>query len=240
MLADKVAMRSSPLLVAAVLGSILATAPAAAASRNFGIRSFEKIRVDGPYQVRLKTGVAPYAKAIGSPAALDRIDFEMRGNVLLVRAGPSHRNPSIAALAPVEIEVGTHDLFSATLNGSGNLAIDKVKGLKFDLTVQGSGLVDIASVAVDQLSLNLGGNASARLAGKAKTMTAILRGLATLDASGLDVADAVLGAEGPSTIRAKVTKAVEIDGRGTASFTLAGRPSCTLKVQGSTSVSGCK
>ncbi len=223
-----------------VLGSALVPAPASAATRNFGIRSFEKIRVEGPYRVVLKTGVAPFARAKGSQAALDRIDLEMRGNVLLVRAGPFNRNPSAAALAPVEIEIGTHDLTSATVNGAGNLAIDKVKGLTFELSVQGSGMSEIGAVAVDQLSANLGGNASARLSGKAKTFTAILRGLSTLDASGLEVADAVLGAEGPSTVRAKVTRAAKIDGRGTASFTLAGRPSCTLKVQGSASVSGCK
>ena len=227
-------------LLALVLGSALVPASAPAASRNFGIRSFEKIRVEGPYLVRLKTGVAPFARAKGSQSALDRIDLEMRGNVLLVRAGPFDRNPSAAALSPVEIELGTHDLFSAALNGPGSLAIDKVKGLKFDLSVQGSGTTDIASVAVDQLALNLGGNASARLSGKAKNFTAVLRGLSTLDASALDSSDAVLGAEGPATIRAKVTNAVKVDGRGAASFALAGRPSCTLKVQGSASVTGCK
>lgn len=232
-------MRCS-LFLALALGSVLLPASSFAASRNFGIRSFEKIRVEGPYTVRLKTGVAPFARAKGSQAALDRIDLEMRGNVLLVRAGPFDRNPSAAALSPVEIELGTHDLHSAALNGPGSFTIDKVKGLKFDLSVQGSGMADIASVAVDQLALNLGGNASARLAGKAKTFTAILRGLSTLDASGLDSSDAVLGAEGPATVRARVTNAVKVDGRGAASFTLAGSPSCTLKVQGSASVTGCK
>jgi hypothetical protein len=239
MAGDKGAMRTLSLL-AAVAGTIASAAPASAATRNFGIRSFEKIRVEGPYLVRLKTGVAPFARAKGSQAALDRIDLEMRGNVLLVRAGPFDRNPSAAALSPVEIELGTHDLYSAALNGPGSLAIDKVKGLKFDLSVQGSGTTDIASVAVDQLALNLGGNASARLSGKAKNFTAILRGLSTLDASALDSSDAVLGAEGPATVRATVSNAVKIDGRGAASFTLAGRPSCTLKVQGSASVTGCK
>lgn len=228
------------LLSLVLLGTALLPAAASAASRNFGIRSFEKIRVEGPYLVRLRTGTAPFAKATGSQAALDRVDLEMRGNVLLVRAGPFSRNPGQAALGPVEIELGTHDLNSATLNGSGSLAVDKVKGLKFDLSVQGSGSAEIGAVAVDQLALNLGGNASARLSGTAKSLTAVLRGLSTLDASGLKAGDAVLGAEGPSTIRAHVANAAKIDGRGTASFTLAGRPSCTLKVQGSASVTGCK
>ena len=56
-------------LTAAVLALTLA-APAGAATRNFGITSFEKIRVEGPFKVRLTTGVAPFASAIGSPGAI--------------------------------------------------------------------------------------------------------------------------------------------------------------------------
>lgn len=224
----------------AILAFASTAQAASTTTRNFGIRSFEKIRVEGPYRVTLKTGVPPFARARGPQAALDRIDFEMRGDMLLVRSGPFAKNPAAAALAPVEVELGTHDLSSAALTGAGSLAIDKVKGLKFDLSVQGAGTTDIAQVAVDQLSINLGGNAAARLSGKSQRMTAILRGLSTVELSGLQVSDAVFGAEGPSTVRATVTKAAKIDGRGTASFVLAGRPSCTLNVQGSVSVSGCK
>lgn len=224
----------------AILAFASTAQAASTTTRSFGIRSFEKIRVEGPYRVTLKTGVAPFARARGPQAALDRIDFEMRGDMLLVRSGPFAKNPAAAALAPVEVELGTHDLSSAALTGAGSLAIDKVKGLKFDLSVQGAGTTDIAQVAVDQLSINLGGNAAARLSGKSQRMTAILRGLSTVELSGLQVSDAVFGAEGPSTVRATVTKAAKIDGRGTASFVLAGRPSCTLNVQGSVSVSGCK
>jgi len=232
-------MRIWPLFSA--LLAFASTAQAATTTtRNFGVRSFEKIRVEGPYRVTLKTGVAPFARAKGPNAALDRIDLEMRGKMLIVRSGPFAKNPAAAALAPVEVELGTHDLSSAALLGSGSLTIDKVKGLKFDLGVHGAGTTDIGQVAVDQLTLNLGGNAAARLSGKSKQLTAILKGLSSVDLSGLEVSDAVFGAEGPSTVRATVTKAVEIDGKGTASFVLAGRPSCTLKVQGSVSVTGCK
>lgn len=232
-------MRYWPLLLA--LATISSTAVAAGSTtRNYGIRSFEKIRVEGPYKVTLKTGVAPFARAKGPQAALDRIDFEMRGDLLIVRSGPFAKQPSAAALAPVEVELGTHDLFSAALTGSGSLSVDKVKGLKFDLAVHGAGTTDIGQVSVDQLSVNLGGNAAARLSGKSQRLTAILKGLSSIDLSGLDVSDAVIAAEGPSTVRATVSKSAKIDGKGTASFALAGRPSCTLNVQGSVSVSGCK
>lgn len=233
-------MSKWPLLAIVALSLSSAATAAGTTTRNFGIRSFEKIRIEGPYRVTLKTGVAPFARAKGPHAALDRIDFEMRGDVLLVRSGPFSKQPGAAALAPVEVELGTHMLRSAALTGSGSLAIDKVKGLKFDLTVHGAGVGEIGQATVDQLSLSLGGNGSARVSGEAKQLTAILRGLSTLDISGLEVSDAVFGSEGPSTVRATITKAAKIDAKGTASFALAGRPSCTLNVQGSVSVSGCK
>jgi hypothetical protein len=210
-------------------------------TRNFGVRSFEKIRVEGPYRVSLKTGVAPYARASGSASALDRIDLEMRGNVLIVRAATSAQSSlNNQALGSVDIELGTHDLNSAALSGSGSLAIDKVKALKFDLTVAGAGYAEIGNAAIDQLQLVLAGNAAGRLSGKAKQMTAVLRGLSTLDSSALEVSDAVIGADGPTTVRANVTKSVKLEGSGTASFALTGRPSCTLTVKGSVSVTGCK
>ena len=56
-------MRTFLFAVAAV--ATLAS-PAAAATRNFGITSFEKVRVEGPFKVTLTTGVAPFARASGS------------------------------------------------------------------------------------------------------------------------------------------------------------------------------
>ena len=54
------------LLAAAALTAL--GSPATAASRNFGITAFEKVRIEGPYKVRLATGVAPFASASGSLA----------------------------------------------------------------------------------------------------------------------------------------------------------------------------
>jgi len=233
-------MRIWPLFPIAALTLASGADASIASSRNFGIRNFEKIRVEGPYRITLKTGVAPYAKATGSPAALDRIDLEMRGTTLVVRAAPSASTTSKYMLGSVDIELGTHDLFSAELVGSGSLAIDKVKAFKFDMALGGAAYGEIGNAAIDQLSLTLAGNAAGRLSGKAKQMKAVLRGLSTLDTSGLEVSDADIGGEGPTTVRAQVTNSVKLAGTGTASFALTGRPSCTLNVKGSVSVSGCK
>ncbi len=216
-------------------------APAGAATRNFGVTGFEKVRIEGPYKIILSTGVAPFARASGSAAALDRIAIEVRGNTLVVHNNLSNWGGSPAqAAGPVEISLGTHDLTAAWLSGAGTLAIDRVKGLSFDLSSQGSGSVSIARADVDQLNISVVGTARAVLAGTAGKVTAVVRGVSSLDAAGLAAKDATIGAEGAATISASVSNAVTIDANGPVAVTLTGRPACTLRLNGSASVSGCR
>jgi len=226
-------------LVAAIA---LLAAPAVAAERNYSVTSFDRVRIDGPYQVTLSTNVAPFAKASGSQAALDSVSIKVEGRTLIVRAdsGGSWGGFNDGNSGPVIITVGTHDLSNAWINGAGALAIDKVKGLSFDLAIQGSGVARIEAVNIDQLRVGLSGSASTRLAGKALKMTATVRGSSTLDAEGLAVKDAVIGAEGPALVRASVSETAKVDAIGLAAVNLAGTPSCTVKTQGSSTVSGCK
>src|SRR5215210_18147 len=225
----------------AAFSALVLTAPASAATRNFGITSFEKVRIEGPYKVVLTTGVAPFARATGSPAAVDRVAVEVRGNTLIVHGSSSSWGGYPGQNSgPVEITLGTHDLSAAWLNGAGSLAIDKVRGLSFDLSVQGSGSGAIGEVDVDQLNVSVVGTSSAVLAGRAAKMTALVRGIASLDAAALATKNANIGAEGAATIKADVGNAVAIDGNGPVTVTLTGKPACTLRVSGSASVNGCR
>jgi hypothetical protein len=215
-------------------------APAGAATRNFGITSFSKVRVDGPYKVRLATGVAPFATATGSPAALDRVAIDVQGDTLVIHNSlDSWGGYPGEDVGPVEISLGTHDLSGAWLNGSGTISIDKVKGLSFDLSVEGSAAGEIGQASVDQLNVSIVGTASARLAGQAAKMTAVIRGVSSLDAGALSAKDATLNADGAATIAANVSNSVSVGATGPATVRLTGSPSCTLRVSGSASVSGC-
>src|SRR4051794_8230555 len=111
------------LLASAIIAA--SAAPAGAATRNFGITDFSKVRVDGPYKVTFVSGVAPFAKATGSADALDRLTIEVRGDTLVVQnnksgwGGYPGSNPG-----PVEVSIGTHEISNAWVNGAGMLAID--------------------------------------------------------------------------------------------------------------------
>lgn len=226
-------------LLTALLALTLA-APAGSAIRNFGVTSFDRIRVDGPYRVVLSVGVAPFARASGSPSALDDVSIDVQGRTLIVHPDRSSWGGSADQdKGPVEIHVGTHELTQAWLNGSGSLEIDQVSGLKFDLSVQGSGAAHIGQADVDQLSVGVGGTAAAILAGRAGKMMATVRGVSSLDAGKLSTKDAVIGAEGAATVKANVTNSAKVDGSGPAMVTLTGNPACTVTLVGSASVSGC-
>jgi hypothetical protein len=216
-------------------------APAGAATRNFGITSFTKVRVDGPYKVTVATGVAPFARASGSGPALDRLTVEVRGDTLVVQTNKSGWGGYPGeSTGPVEVSIGTHELSNAWVNGAGALLIDRVTGLSFSLSVQGSGRAEIAAADADQLNVQLVGTASAKLAGNAKKLTALVRGISVLDATALAAHDGAIGAEGAGTIDANVSGEADIDASGPAVIRLTGRPSCTLRTSGSTDVSGCR
>lgn len=216
-------------------------APAAAAERSFTVTGFDRIRLDGPFQVKLATGVAPFAKASGSPAAIDGVSMEVEGETLIVRNNPSNWGSYPGANpGPVAIAVGTHELSMAWLNGSGSLSIDSVKGQSFDLSLQGSGSVSISRLTVDRLKAAVTGSGLAVVGGSAAEATVIVRGTATFDGSGLAVKDSIIGVEGSAMVKLKATATAKIDTRGTASVVLAGAPACTVRTAGSAVVSGCR
>lgn len=225
----------------AVASAIAFVSPASAATRNFGITDFTKVRVDGPFKVALVTGVAPFARASGSTTAIDRVAIDVRGDTLVVHSNVSAWSSDPGAGAgPVEISLGTHDLANAWLNGAGSLAIDRVKGLTFGLSAQGSGSARIGDVQVDQLSVNVIGSANAALGGSTKKLTVIVRGISSIDATQLTAADATIGAEGTATIDANIANSATVSASGNATIRLAGRPSCTVKANGSASITGCR
>ncbi len=230
-----------PLLALLALASLPAAAAPPQGQRNYSINSFDRIRLDGPYQVHLKTNVAPYARAIGHTASLDGVSIKVEGRTLIIRAGSGNWGGYPGeARGPVTLEVGTHELGTAWVNGAGALIIDRVKGLSFDLSIQGPGAARVDSADVDQMKVGISGAGSARLSGRAAKLTAIIRGTSSFEGEGLAVKDAVIGAEGPTIVRANVSNSAKVDATGLASVTLTGNPACTVKAQGSANVVGCK
>lgn len=220
---------------------LLAAAPAAAAERSFSVTDFNRVRVEGPYRVTLETNRAPYARASGSAAALDKLSLQVQGRTLIIRQNLSGWGgfPGQDS-GPVEIRIGGHEIAGASVSGSGSLSIDRVRGLKFSLSVSGAGSADIAAAEVDQLGLVLQGTGTAKVGGKALKLNATVYGASLLDTSELSAKDAVIGASGPASVRATASETAKVTARGVATVALQGRPACTSRLEGSATVSGCR
>lgn len=234
-------MSSRLLLFSFAAIAAAAASPVRAAERNFSVTDFNRVRVDGPYRVKLATGVAPFARAEGPNAALDGLSIEVQGRTLVIRKNPSSWGGYTGQSAgPVSIAVGTHDLTTVWLNGAGALAVDKAKTMAFDLSVEGSGSVAIGHLEADQLRAGLSGTGSATIGGTAAMVTAIVRGTSSFDGSSLTSKDSTIGADGSSIVKLNVTNTAKVDTQGTATVELGGRPACTVRASGSAEVSGCR
>lgn len=228
------------IFIALACASLLA-GPASADTRNFGVSEFTKIRLKAPVRVHLSTGVAPFARATGSQAALQNLAVRVENGVLTVATNASAWGGYPGKNSgPVELFLGTHELDIVSLIGAGTLAIDKVKGLDFQATVQGAGGVSVGEIAVDQLTLGVAGSGNIAVAGRAKSLDAAMRGSSSLEARDLTVKDMKLVVDGGGSASATVTNSVTVTGAGSGEIAFAGNPACQLKLTGTGSITGCR
>lgn len=213
------------------------SSPAIAAQRSYTVTDFDRIRIDGGFTVVLTTGVAPFGKAVGPADSLDSLSLDVEDRTLIIR--PNADWGSNRSGGPVSITVGTHDLRSVWINGSGNLKVDHVAGPSLIVAVQGTGGATIAGIAVDSLKVSMAGSGTLALAGKALSATTSLLGSSALDASALTVRDAIVSANGAALVSLNATQTAKVAASGPATIDLSGSPACTVHADGSAQVSGC-
>ncbi|HEY0043011.1 MAG TPA: DUF2807 domain-containing protein [Allosphingosinicella sp.] len=209
--------------------ALCAAAPALAAERSYSVTDFDRVQVDGPYEVRLVTGRSSSAKASGSQQALDRVSVEVQGRTLRVRENrAAWGNSREAAGSPVTVELSTRLVRGATVTGPGSLSVLGAQGLKVDLALSGSGTLDVTGVAADDLTVGLLGSGRITVAGKAKQMRATVRGSGDLDAGALATEDTLLGAASNGTVVVAAKRTARVTASGQGKVEVIGTPSCIL------------
>jgi hypothetical protein len=212
----------------------MTAAPAAAAERSYSVTSFDRIRVEGPFTVAVTTGKAVSARASGDAEALERVQLRVEGRTMLIRPNLSGWGgyPGKQG-APARITVTTPDLNTAILIGSGSLDIDRIRGMKAVLTVEGSGRLTAGQVDVDNLSLAIAGSGGIEVSGHAKQAAAVARGAAGISAPGLIVADLILTSETAGAVSMHATRSAKVTALGIGAVQVAGTAACEVKQAGS-------
>ena len=203
--------------------------PAAAAERRYSITDFDRVQVDGPFEVTLSTGASSHATAIGDQASIDRVAVDVQGRTLRIRPNrsawggyPGQRS------GPVRIVLSTRELRGATVIGAGSLAVDRIRGLRLDLSLSGSGSLAVGSVEADTLIVGLVGSGTISTAGRAKQLRLTVEGTGDFNGRGLASEDAqiVAGTSGALVVGAARTAKITAHGRGDVE--IVGSPACTL------------
>lgn len=219
------------LLLAAML--IAWSGTAAAADRIYAVASFERIRVEGPYQVTLATGKSPQARASGEARAIEQLTVTLEGQTLIIRARPQAVGEvPIRPSAPLIVTVQTPLLRSASVRGGGRLTLSGMKAERVDLSVNGAGALDAAGIETDQLGATIIGAGTMRLAGRAGRAWLQLQGPGSYDATGLIANDLNVRSEGTGDTHAAARYTATIAASGLGSVIVDGKAACTVKSSG--------
>lgn len=226
-----------PAIALPLLGLTLAVAGDAAAqsraSHVYPLTSFERVRVEGPFDVRLTAGASPAGKAEGDPRAIDGVVLRLDGTTLTVRRALTESGAVDRSQGrPVVITLATPLLRGAGVTGGGRLTVSGAKGQRIDLTVTGSGTLAATSVNADQLNATIIGAGAMTLAGHAQRARLEANGVGTVDAAGLDVGDLAVRLDGPGQINAAAKFSANVVNTGLGSVVVAGHAPCTVTAPG--------
>jgi hypothetical protein len=213
-------------------------APARAAERTYSITDFERVVVEGPFIVRLTTGRSTTARASGTAEAIDRLSLVVSGQTLRIRQTrlADGRNRSAQA-GPVTIELTTRRLHTASLLGPGSFDIDRIEGLRVDISVQGSGRIRATHVEADNLIIGVLGTGTLELSGTAEMVRATVYGSATLAGSGLSTDEARILANTLGDVSLTVAREADITAEGLGPIAITGRATCNVRGVGASQVS---
>jgi hypothetical protein len=219
--------------IIAFVAAALSAAPAAAADRAYPVTDFDRIQVEGPFEVTLATGQSSHVRASGAADALERVSIEVEGRTLRIRAnasawgGTPGRSPG-----PIRIEASTRELSKASVLGSGSLSIDKARGLRLDLALGGNGRLTVGTLDTDNLIVDLLGSGRITLGGHAKQMHATVKGSGDIIGASLAADDLQLTADTAGTVTLGSARSAKIVATGSGDVTVGGSPACTVDNKG--------
>jgi hypothetical protein len=208
-------------------------------SRNYQIGNFQEIEVAGPYDVDVRTGANPGASATGAQNLLDKTLVEVRGDTLVIR--PQERKGWFhfgwSSHGKARFTVTVPELKGATIAGSGDIRVDKVRGDRFEGTVAGSGALGVGAMDVQSLKIAIAGSGDAKAGrGRAQNVQYDIAGSGGIDAGGIAAQTAKVSIAGSGSIKANASGTADVDIMGSGDVDVTGGAKCSVSKAGSGNV----
>ncbi len=213
--------------------ALMSSGTAMAADRTYSLTSFNRVRVEGPFDVTLTTGKSPAGRASGDDRALDALVVTVEGQTLVLRlralaVGESAAPPKV----PLAITLSTLQLSSANVRGNGRLAVKGMKGQRIDLSINGAATMAVTGLDADQLNAAIIGSGTMTLAGHAARARYQLSGAGTFEATALVADDLVARSEGSGETHVAARFTADVTSSGLGTVTVAGKPACKVQSAG--------
>jgi putative autotransporter adhesin-like protein len=209
---------------------LLAAAPPAD-EKSFMVSDFDRVRIDGPFEVEIVTG-SPGARASGDPQALDHVAIRVEGSTLTVNAGATGwALRAVEAPGTVKITISVPALSGLSIRGGAQVSAAEMRSARVDLGLSGAGSIAVSAVRADDLVVTLAGAGAITLAGTAARARVNSFGDGSVHAENLVANEAALFGASTGEVQMRVRYAAQVSARGTGKVTVLGQPSC--KVTGS-------
>ncbi|MEG3163630.1 DUF2807 domain-containing protein [Sphingomonas sp. PB2P19] len=213
-----------------LLALLFVPAAAPAATRTVSVGSFERIRIDGPFEVRVQTGRSPGATITGDVHATDEVQVRVTGSTLVVAQGTNGWGEQAgAAKGPIVVTLSTPNLVSAVVVAGGRLTISGMKAMRVDLSVSGAGSLSLAKADTDQLNATVLGTGQMTVGGRAARARLTTSGPGVIDASTLAVRDLTVVLDGVGETKAMASGSAQVTNTGLGMVTVTGPAQCLVK-----------
>ena len=218
------------ILLLAALIAVPAAAAAPDGTRPVFIGSFERLRVDGPFQVTVTVGRSPSARIGGDPRLIDHVEVRLDGTTLVVRPTLERwqEQPDGRAATPVTVTLATPTLASAAVIGGGAVIIASRRSDRVDLSVTGSGSIALTGVDADQANATVIGSGRIALAGRSAKARLLVNGAGRIDADRLDAGEVTVRLDGPGETLARARFTATVTNVGLGHVAIAGTPRCIV------------
>jgi hypothetical protein len=221
-----------------LLPLLLAAAPAPD-ERRFLIVGFERLRVEGPYDIEIVPGTTASATATGDARALAQLSLRSDGGTLVVSAGPEawetrrgeqFTSPRIRMVTPV--------LRSVLVNGAGRVTAAAMAGQRVDVALNGSGTIDARGVDAREVNITVVGSGTITIAGKATSARIRSTGTGSVVGPAFTASTAFVIAETAGTTQLGAVLSAQVNAMGLGAVAITGPAECRVRGSGPVSCQG--
>ena len=216
-------MRWLPLL------ALILPGVAHAGIRTFSVGSFDRVRVEWPFEVHVVAG-SPGAKATADQATLDRLEIIPNGTTLVVRLGDNGwgETPGKPTRTIPVVTLSTPRLTGLSVIAGAQVTVDRATAQRIDFAINGAGTLSVARVETDQLVASVVGAGVLTLGGTAQRARLMVNGPGSIGGT-LASNDLIARVEGSGGIETKARFTAQVTTTGLGKVIVTGSPKCLVK-----------